>query len=167
VLLSGRRALACVPLALALGGCGGGDDAPATTSSLPPGCEVPQIDPIVNGFLSAVNAGDTDALRRLVPGSPNYLVHDGRGRGERRVHLTSERAVLAYFAARHRLHERQRVVSLRVAPASDANHVLVELRLTRIADDFARRGILSRLAGGTGRVDCVERTIDKLLIQGP
>jgi hypothetical protein len=161
-----RSLVALAALCVVATGCGGGDE-PATTSSLPPGCEVSAIDPIVTGLLEAVTRGDAAALRRLVPSGPNYLVHDGRGRGERRVHLTSKRAVLAYFARRHRLHETLRLVSLRVAPASDANHVLVDLRLTRVAGDFRRRGLLSRLASATGRVDCVDRTVDKLLIQGP
>jgi hypothetical protein len=147
-------------------GCGGGDE-PATTSSLPPGCEVSAIDPIVTRFLDAVTAGDPAGLKRVVAPRPNYLVHDGSGRHERRVHLTSKPAVLAYFARRHRLGERMRLISMRVAPGADANHVLVDLHLTRVANDFPRRGIVTRLATGAGRVDCVAETIDKLLIRGP
>jgi hypothetical protein len=160
------RALGVGLAVILLAGCGGSRE-PVTTSSLPPGCGVSAIDPIVTGFLGAVTSGDRAELGRLVPRAPNYLVHDGRGRQERRVHLTSSRGVLAYFARRHRLHETLRLISLRVAPASDANHVLIEARLTRIADDFARRGILSRLAGAAGRVNCVNGTVERLLIQGP
>jgi hypothetical protein len=160
-----RLAVLVAACALAAG-CGGGGE-PATTSSLPPGCEVSSIDPIVTGFLEAASGGDADGLRRFVAPRPNYLVHDGSGRHERRVHLTSKPAVLAYYARRHRLGEHMRLISMRLAPGADANHVLIDLQLTRVANDFPRRGITSRLASGAGRVDCVGETIDKLLIRGP
>src|SRR5207247_2796801 len=118
-------------------------------------------------FLDALTAGNTVRLRRFVPSSPNYLVHDGDAANERRVHLTHRGDALRYFARRHRARERARMISLRVAPGLDANHVLVTLRLTRTAADFPGRGITTRLAAGTGRVSCVTGRVERLLIQGP
>lgn len=162
-----RLAPVLAPTVAALAaGCGGGTT-PATTSSLPPGCDVGSIEPVVTGFLGAVSSGDAAALRRRVSAAPNYLVHDGSGRRERRVHMTTRRAVLAYYARRARLGEKSRLITLRVAPGIDANHVLVEFRLTRVAHDFPRRGITTRLATATGRVNCVHGTIERLLVQGP
>jgi hypothetical protein len=160
------RPAAAAALALIAAGCGGGGK-PEPTTSLAPGCEVDRIAKIVNGFLGAVNAGDQARLARFVSVSPSYLIHDGAGAKERRVHLTRRSGVLRYFAERHRLRERERMISLRVAPGIDANHVLIDFRLTRTAADFPRRGITGRLAGATARVNCVTDRVERLLIRGP
>src|SRR5207247_791590 len=97
----------------------------------------------------------------------SYLIHDGTAGNERRVHLTRRAGVLRYFAERHKLREHVRMISLRVAPGIDANHVLIDFRLTRSARDFPRRGITARLASGTARVNCVTDRVERLLIQGP
>jgi hypothetical protein len=160
------RATAAVALAVIAAGCGDGGKTTSTTS-LAPGCEPDRIATIVNGFLAAVTAGDQAALARFVSTSPNYLVHDGTGANERRVHLTRRAGVFRYFAERHRLREHARMISLRVAAGVDANHVLIDFRLTRTAADFPRRGITTRLAIGTARVNCVTDRIERLLVQGP
>jgi hypothetical protein len=159
------RGVAAVALVAAVAGCGGGR--PTTTTSLAPGCDVPRITAIVNGFFDAVSTGDQARLGRLVSISPRYLIHDGTAANERRVALNSRAGVLRYFAARHRFGERARMISLRVAPGTDANHVLIDGRLTRTATDFPRRGITTRLASVTARVNCVTRRIERLLVQGP
>jgi len=160
------KAAAAVALAVIAAGCGGGSK-PERTTSLAPGCEVDRIAKIVNGFLGAVNSGDRARLGGFVSVSPSFLIHDGTGKNEQRVHLTRRSGVLRYFAERHRLHEHARMISLRVAPGIDANHVLIDFRLTRTAADFPRRGITARLASGTARVNCVTDRVERLLIQGP
>ena len=159
------RGLLGIALVAAVAGCGGSDT--TTTTSLAPGCDVPRIAAVVNGFFTAVSSGDQARLARRVSISPRYLIHDGADANERRVTLNRRTGVLRYFAERHRLKERARVISLRVAPGTDANHSLVDGRLTRTATDFPRRGMTTRLASVTARVNCVTGRIERLLIQGP
>ncbi len=161
------RAAPVAAAALLAAGCGGGNEA-AATSSLAPGCGVPEIERVVTAFLGAVTAGDRARLSRLLsPALESFTVHDGRGASERRARLARRREAVRYLLRRHRANERQRLLALRVLQGNDANTVVVAFRLTRVADDFRARRIFDRLASGDGKIDCVRPAILAWSVEGP
>jgi hypothetical protein len=145
--------------ALTLAGCGGDSkEGRATTeaSSLPPGCSVAEVEAIVNSFLERPE---------LAP--PGFFQVYGTNETDGRKFVSRARAkVLAHIRARTRLGERQRMISLRVAP-QDINHVRITFDLTRTAPDFRERGITTRLASGAGTVDCAHGKIAAWVVKGP
>ncbi len=154
------RAAPVAAAALLAAGCGGGNEA-AATSSLAPGCGVPEIERVVT-------AGDRARLSRLLsPALESFTVHDGRGASERRARLARRREAVRYLLRRHRANERQRLLALRVLQGNDANTVVVAFRLTRVADDFRARRIFDRLASGDGKIDCVRPAILAWSVEGP
>jgi hypothetical protein len=161
--------LAVAALAVAaLGACGSSSKQTATTSELPPGCDVDRSQSVVMSFLAAVTNGDHAAVRKLLANDLRlFEVHDGRGAGERGLIVKTKPKALAYLNSRIAQHESQRLVNLQVQPADDANHVLITFTITRLADDFRRRGIPNRIATGDGILDCVDGTVEDWTIQGP
>lgn len=155
------RALAVGVLAFAAAGCGGGDDggtteAGTTTTDLPPGCLVEDVQAIVDRFLKR---GD------LAP--PGFFQVYGTNESDGRKFLTRNRAkAVAEIKRRQRFDERQRVISLQVAP-EDINHVRMTFDLTRIADDFIKRGITTRIASGAGTIDCAHGKVAAWVVKGP
>jgi hypothetical protein len=153
--------LRALPLvgALTLAGCGGGSKEAATTtagSSLPPGCSVADVDSIVKRFLDRPD---------LAP--PGFFQVYGTNESDGRKFVSRARArALAHIRARKRLGERERMLSLRVAP-QDVNHVRITFTLTRTAPDFLRRGITTRIASGAGTVDCAHGRIAAWVVKGP
>jgi hypothetical protein len=153
--------LRAVPLAgaLALAGCAGDSKDAATTtarSSLPPGCSVAEVDSIVNRFLD-----------RPVLAPPAFFQVYATNESDDRKFVSRARArALAHIRGRKRLGERQRMLSLRVAP-QDVNHVRITFTLTRTAPDFGRRGIRTRIAVGAGTVDCAHGRIAAWVVKGP
>jgi hypothetical protein len=155
------RALTVGVLAFAAAGCGGGDDggtteAGTTTTDLPPGCLVEDVQAIVDRFLKR---GD------LAP--PGFFQVYGTNESDGRKLLTRNRAkAVAEIKRRQRFDERQRVISLQVAP-EDINHVRMTFDLTRIADDFIKRGITTRIASGAGTIDCAHGKVAAWVVKGP
>ena len=157
------RALLVGALAFAAAGCGGGGkssaeatEAGTTTTELPPGCLVEDVQAIVDRFLKR---GD------LAP--PGFFQVYGTNESDGRKFLTRNRAkAVAEIERRRRFNERQRVISLRVAP-EDINHVRVTFDLTRIANDFLRRGIATRIASGAGTIDCAHGKVAAWVVKGP
>jgi hypothetical protein len=146
--------------ALALAGCGGGDSEQGATataeSSLPPGCSVTEVEAIVNRFLERPD---------LAP--PGFFQVYGTNESDGQKFVARARArALAHIGARKRLGERQRMLSLRVAP-QDVNHVRITFTLTRTAPDFGRRGIRTRIASGAGTLDCAHGKIAAWVVKGP
>ena len=144
--------------AAALVGCAGkGDDEVATsTSSLPPGCQVSDVDAIVAAF-----------LRRPEFAPPGFFQVYGSNESDGRKFVTRRRtAAVAHERARLRLGERRRLIELRVAP-QDVNHVRITFRLTRFAPDFRARGITTRLASGAGTIDCAHGRVAAWVVKGP
>ena len=145
--------------ALTLAGCGG-DSKESTTrteaSSLPPGCSVAEVEAIVNRFLERP---------QLAP--PGFFQVYATNETDGRKFVSRARAkALAHIRARKRLGERQRMISLRVAP-QDINHVRITFDLTRTAPDFLKRGITTRIASGAGTVDCAHGRIAAWVVKGP
>ncbi len=163
------RSIGLLVAASVLAACGGSSkEAATTTSGLPPGCEVEQTEAVVDDFLAAVSRGDRVAAQKLLADDLRlFEVHDGRGRGERHFLARTKAKAMRYVDERIRHHERLRLVNLQVQPADDNNHVLVTFTLTRLADDFRRRGIPNRVAQGDGVVDCVEGNLEGWSVQGP
>jgi hypothetical protein len=145
--------------ALTLVGCGGDSKEASTTteaSSLPPGCSVAEVEAIVNRFL---------VRPQLAP--PGFFQVYGTNETDGRKFVARARAkALAHIRARKRLGERQRMISLRVAP-QDINHVRITFDLTRTAPDFLERGITTRIASGAGTVDCAHGEIAAWVVKGP
>jgi hypothetical protein len=152
------RALPFVAV-LTLAGCGGGSKEDQTTtaaSSLPPGCSVAEVEAIVNRFLERPE---------LAP--PGFFQVYGTNETDGRKFVSRARAkALAHIRARKQLGERQRMISLRVAP-QDINHVRITFDLTRTAPDFLDRGITTRIASGAGTVDCAHGKIAAWIVKGP
>jgi hypothetical protein len=98
---------------LGLAGCGGSSDTAATTtSSLPAGCSVEQVDAIVTAFLAKPDLAPPSFFQ-------TYAAYDSDGR----AFLTKRRSeALTHLRARLAVGERDRLISLRVAP-EDVNHV--------------------------------------------
>lgn len=159
-------AVLCVAV---LGACGGGDSKKAaTTSELPPGCDVKSSAGVVESYLAAVTAGNRAAASKVLANDLRlFEVHDGRGSGERSLTAKTKAKALAYVDSRIAQHEQLRLVNLQVQPADDANHVIVTFTITRLADDFRTRNIPNRVATGDGILNCVHGTIEGLTIQGP
>ena len=150
-----RPALAALCL-LVLTACGGSKEKTATTSDLPPGCTVPEIDRIVRDFLThptLAPAGSFDVY--------------GSAESDGRKFLARNRAkALAHLRQRQRLGERSRVIELRAAE-QDFNHARITFQLTRFGPDFAERGIHQRLVRGAGTIDCAHQKVAAWVSKGP
>lgn len=148
---------ACV---LALAACGGSAKKPTTTaaapSPLPPGCSVAQVQTIVETFLTHPS---------FAP-APFFTVYRSK-ETDGRLFLTHSRVkALAHVRARLKLGELDRLIELRVSP-QDINHVRIGFQLTRYGPDFLKRGIHSRIATGTGTVDCAHGKVAAWEMTGP
>jgi hypothetical protein len=148
-------------LVLVLAACGGGTkkDAATTTApkdDLPPGCAVTQVDKIVSDFLAKPSLAGPGTFEV-------YATYESDGR---QFVAHSPAKALAHLRRRQRLGERSRVIELRVAP-QDFNHVRITFQLTRLAPDFARRGIHTRLLKGGGTIDCVHQKVAAWVTKGP
>jgi hypothetical protein len=142
--------------ALALAGCGGDsrEAATTTTSSLPPGCSVAEVKSIVTRFLDRPDVAP-----------PGFFQVYGTNESDGRKFVSRARArTLAHIRERKRLGERQRMLSLRVAP-QDVNYVRITVTLTRTAPDFGRRGIRTRIRRRHGRL--CPRPDRRLVVKGP
>lgn len=154
------RVLLVGVLVIAAAGCGGGGgettEAGTTTTDLPPGCLVEDVQAIVDRFVAK---GD------LAPAG--FFQVYGTNESDGRKFLTRNRAkAVAEIQRRRRFGERQRVISLRVAP-EDINHVRVTFDLTRSATDFLKRGITTRIASGAGTIDCAHGQVAAWVVKGP
>lgn len=152
------RALAAAAALGLLAGCGGSAK-PAqstSTSKLPPGCSVEEVDAIVTAFFSRPE---------LAP--PGFFGSYSAQESDQRHFVSRQRAsTLAHLRGRLALGERDRLISLRVFE-QDINHVRITFRLTRYAPDFRARGIHGRLAQGSGTVDCAHAKIAAWTMKGP
>jgi hypothetical protein len=149
------RIAAAALLAVALAACGGKKQA-QPKSQLPPGCTVPEVEQVVNGFLATPSfapAGQFDVYASYDSDKRTFISH-------------SPAKALAHLSARRALGERDRLLSLRVAP-QDFNHARITFTLTRFAPDFLGRGIHTRLAQGAGTVDCAHGKIAAWVMKGP
>jgi hypothetical protein len=142
-------------LLLALGGCGGSAKR-ASTTGLPPGCTVEEVDAIVTSFLAKPDLAPAGVFQV-------YAAYDGDGR---RFVARNRAKALAHLRARRTLGEVARLIQLRVAP-QDVNHARITFRLTRFAPDFRRRGIHGRLAQGGGTIDCAHGKVAAWAQRGP
>jgi hypothetical protein len=142
-------------LLLALAGCGGSAKRTSTTG-LPPGCAVDEVDAIVTSFLAKPDLAPAGFFQV-------YAAYDGDGR---RFVARKRAKALAHLRARRSLGEVDRLIQLRVAP-QDVNHVRVTFRITRSAPDFRRRGIYGRLAQGGGTIDCAHGKVAAWAQRGP
>jgi hypothetical protein len=155
-----RTALALV-LILGAAACGGSDKTPATTttastSSLPPGCTVPEVEKVVTDFLATPTVA--------APGTFEvYATYESDGRSFI-AHAPAK--ALAHLRARQRLGEKSRLIELRVAE-QDFNHARITFQLTRYAPDFLRRGIHQRLVKGGGTIDCAHQKVAAWVTRGP
>lgn len=150
--------LAAVAALLALAGCGASakQAATTTTSGLPPGCTVPEVDTIVTRFLAMPDLAPAGTFQV-------YAAHDGDGR---RFVARNRAKALAHLRARLALGEVDRLIELRVL-AQDVNYARITFRLTRYAPDFRHRGIHGRLAQGGGTIDCAHGKVAGWVMRGP
>jgi hypothetical protein len=142
-------------LLLALAGCGGSAKRTSTTG-LPPGCTVDEVDAIVTSFLAKPDLAPAGVFQV-------YAAYDSDGR---RFVARNRAKALAHLRARRALGEVARLIQLRVAP-QDVNHARITFRLTRFAPDFRRRGIHGRLAQGGGTIDCAHGKVAAWAQRGP
>ena len=82
----------------------------------------------------------------------------------RRFVTNSGPAAVKHLKARLAAGEDDRMLALAVAPI-DFNHVAIAFRLTRYAPDFGPRKIHTRLAQGTGTIDCVHGRIASFIVK--
>jgi hypothetical protein len=150
------RIAALALLASALAACGGSEDAANPASEFPPGCTIPEVDRIVNAFLSTPSFAPPSQFRR-------YASVESDKRSFRTTRAT---AALAHLRRRHALGERDRLIALRVSN-QDFNHVGISFQLTRFAPDFSARGIRTRLATGSGTIDCAHQKVAAWAQNGP
>lgn len=181
-----RNRMVAMLLAMAvLSSCQGYDQPAATTSAttvvsptaeatpipFPIGCRPEEVTRLVTDFLTAFNNGEQDRLVRFFPtadtpeGVPNFKPeqfqwysatvqeHDGA----KRHFVTYRRAPLfAYFAERHRQHERLQVRELGVTPTPDPRTVSIIFTLDRQADDLP-----AAPSYGKGEIHCPSGTISR------
>jgi hypothetical protein len=141
---------------LALSACGGAKQAAAPSSTLPPGCTVPEVERVVRTFLTAPSVappGTFDVYATYESDKRRFVTHSG------------PRAV-AHVRRRLALGERTRLIQLRVGK-QDFNTARITFTLTRYAPDFARRGIHTRLVQGGGTVDCAHGEVAAWVTKGP
>jgi hypothetical protein len=153
-----RIALTAVGV-LALAACGSSakkQAAPTTTSDLPPGCMVADVDRIVQDFLTRPS---------VAPAGSFEVYATSESDGRKFVARTPAKAV-AHLRERLRLGEKSRVFELRVGK-QDFNHVRITFQLTRHANDFVKRGIHQRLVRGAGTIDCAHQKVAAWVSKGP
>jgi hypothetical protein len=147
------RALTLAVAALVLAGCGKSHPA-APKSSLPPGCSTADADNILADFLVHPAVAPPGFFRTVSITDP-----DGR------VFATHSGPVaVKHLKARLAAGEDDRMIALAVGPI-DFNHVAIAFRLTRYAPDFEGRKIYTRLAHGTGTIDCVHQRIASFTVK--
>jgi hypothetical protein len=142
-------------VAAALTACGS-DKKAAPISQLPPGCSVPEAEQVVTSFLRSPSFApqrDFDVYASYETDKRSFVAH-----------LVPK--ALAYLHARHKLGERDRLISLQVGKL-DFNNARITFSLTRYAPDFAARGIHTRLAKGAGTIDCAHQKIAAWVQKGP
>ena len=141
---------------LALAACGGGSKKAEPKSQLPPGCSIPEVEQTIDAFLAS---GD-------VASAAEFDVCGSRESDGRKVLLRKPSQVKAWFDARRKLGERDRLIQLRVGK-QDFNHARITFRLTRSAPDFRARKIYQRVAAGAGTIDCARQKVAAWVMQGP
>ena len=131
--------------------------------SLPTGCSPREVAGTVQRFFAAFNRGDRKSLDGVFvqrdptghnPGRPDTPVRTAfqwYSTGERLIDY--RRLLLAYFAERHRQHERMQLLSIAVGSRGYEAHITYVIR--RDADDLpVGLGGNERIAFGKGAIDC-------------
>ena len=150
------RLAALALLTSALAACGGSKEATLTANGFPPGCTIPEVDRIVSAFLATPSFAPPAQFRRYVSTESD----------KRSFRTSTAAAAVAHLRRRHAFGERDRLIALRVSK-QDFNHVGISFRLTRFAPDFAARGIRTRLATGSGTIDCAHQRVASWAQSGP
>lgn len=151
------RAAVVGTLALALAACGGSaKKSTQPQSKLPPGCSAAEVETIVTGFLARPTVAPPPLFR-------SYSTNESDGRT---FTTASGPKAAAHARARLAAGEHDRLIQLGVRPV-DINRVTIVFTLTRTAPDFAKRGIHTRLASGSGLVDCAHGKVAGWAIKGP
>lgn len=127
---------------------------------LPAGCALEETVQFLTGFLDAFNRGDADDLVRVFPTEVAYPNVDERGfqwysvTDQSGNYVTYDPAELpAYFAGRHKQHERLQLLALEVAASWHPGVDLV-FRVSRVADDLPLHEM-----NGKGAMSCDDHTI--------
>jgi len=124
-------------------------------SSLPAGCRVREVADFISGFFDAFNRGDRTQLARFFPAYFSwYAVTDEKGI----VTFSKRDDLLAYFADRHKHHERLRLLKIRISAPSWHGGGDIVFLLTRQADDLTAVSQNPQILG-KGALRCKERTI--------
>ncbi len=141
--------LASGSLLLLLAGCqgagGGSPGSPGTQQQ----CTPQEVHRLVEGFIDAFNRGDIAQLDQVVS-SQQFSWYSTDAPGQRLNAEAYDRSnLMAYFAARHRQHERLALISLDVT-FTNAREGGFWFRVTRSADD----GLPPTRYSGKGGVQC-------------
>jgi hypothetical protein len=126
-------------------------------SGLPAGCKVREVADFVSRFFDAFNRGDRAQLTHFFASSIQwYMVTDAKGG----MTVTTRDDLLTYFAARHKHHERLRLLKIRVSGPSWHGGGDIVFLLTRQADDLnADSQGQAILVNGKGAMFCKEQGI--------
>lgn len=124
-----------------------------------PGCAPAEVADLVWSFFVPFNRGKGRAATAII--DPRAGPKDVRPRGwysvteGRRRHFVAyaRRPLLRYFAARHRRHERLRLLELAVGPEGEGTAGF-SFRVRRTARDLRSIGITNTVATGKGSVAC-------------
>lgn len=115
-------------------------------------CTPQEVRQVAERFIDAFNRGDTGQLDQLVSGD-QFGWYSTDAPGQRLNAEADDRSdLIAYFAARHRQHERLVLISLDVTYA-DVGRGGFWFRLTRRADD----GLPPTRYSGKGEIQCATR----------
>ncbi len=132
-----------------LAGCQGGLGG-TSSGSLPATryqCTPQETRQVVDHFIDSFNRGDTAQLDQVVAGPGQFVWYSTDDPGHRFNDQAYDRtSLMAYFAARHRQHERLVLESFDV----NGNNGDFQFRLTRSADD----GLPPTAYGGKGEIQC-------------
>lgn len=122
---------------------------PSGSSSLSTGCTDQTVNQVVQHFIDAFNRGDFAQLDQLVS-DQRFGWYSTDAPGERLNAEAADRSTLmAYFAARHRQHERLVLTWLNVT-FTNAGAAGFWFRVTRSADD----GLPPTTYNGKGEIQC-------------
>ena len=118
-------------------------------------CDADAVRSTLRGFTRAFNAGDGKRLDRFFSRT-NFVWYSSAAPGRRTLSGSADRASLvAYFRARHRRHDRLRLLTFRFNGYDQARRLgHFELTAERRADDY-RNGASFALTG-KGALDCAK-----------
>jgi hypothetical protein len=124
----------------------------------PSPCTPDTIHQVVEGFIAAFNRGDLPQLDQLVS-SQQFVWYSTDAPGQRlNAEAYNRDNLIAYFAARHRQHERLALISLDVSYTTTRDGGFW-FRLTRSADD----GLPPTRYNGKGGVQCATKPISLIV----